>query len=106
MIRSILNPEAQSDPYVWSAVLLAHAAIGAAGWAALSWWSVAVYLAFEVYQALTARRLYAWDTVLDGCGFTCGAVLACGLWTHSTPVIAGAALCCGSIAAAGWSARA
>ena len=45
MIRELLTPEAQADAYVWAAVLLAHAALGAAGWAVVGWAAVAVYLA-------------------------------------------------------------
>lgn len=106
MIRELLTPEAQRDPYAWASVLLAHAALGAAGWAAIGWWAVLVYVAFEVAQAVAARRLYAWDSILDACGFGCGALLASGLWLHDGLQIGGAVTCCAAIAFAGWRARA
>lgn len=106
MIRDLLTPDAQRDPYAWASVLLAHAALGAAGWAAIGWWAVLVYVAFEVAQAVAARRLYAWDSILDACGFGCGALLASGLWLHDGLQIGGAVTCCAAIAFAGWRARA
>lgn len=106
MIRELLTPDSQNDPYAWASVLLAHAAIGAAGWAALSWWSVAVYLAFEAVQAATARRAIYWDSVLDACGFACGAVLACGLWGHDLRLVGAGVAVTACIAIAGWRARA
>lgn len=105
MIREILTPEAQRDPYAWASVLLAHAALGAAGWAAIGWWAVLVYVAFEVAQAVAARRLYAWDSILDACGFACGAALAAGLWRHDLALVAAAVISCAMIAAAGAMAR-
>lgn len=106
MIRELLTPEAQRDPYAWASVLLAHAALGVAGWAAIGWWAVLIYVAFEVAQAVTASRLYAWDSILDACGFSCGALLASGLWLHDGLQIGGAVTCCAAIAFAGWRARA
>ena len=106
MIREILTPEAQRDPYAWASVLLAHAALGAAGWAAIGWWAVLVYVAFEVAQALAARRLYAWDSILDACGFTCGALLGHGLWSHDARLTGAGIAVAACIAVAGWRARA
>ena len=106
MIRDLLTPDAQADPYAWASVLVAHAAIGAAGWAALSWWSVAAYLVFEAVQAAVARRALYWDSILDAYGFSFGALLTSGLWLHDGLQIGGAVTCCAAIAFAGWRARA
>lgn len=105
MIRDLLTPEAQQDAYAWASVLLAHAAMGAAGWAALSWWSVAAYLLFEAAQAAISGRALIWDSILDACGFACGAALAAGLWRHDLALVAAAVISCAMIAAAGAMAR-
>lgn len=105
MIRELLTPEAQPDPYVWAAVLLAHAVLGVAAWALIGWWAVVIYAAFEFVQAVAARCMLWWDSVLDTCGFTCGALLAAALWARSLTVAAAAILICGCIALAGICAR-
>lgn len=56
MIRELLTPDAQDDPYVWSAVLIAHAGVGCAGWVFIGWWAIIAYVAFEIAQAVAARR--------------------------------------------------
>ena len=104
-MRDLLTPEAQRDPYVWSAVLIAHAGLGVAGWAMVGWWAVLVYGAFEAAQALAARRLLFWDSVLDACGFACGALLAASIWAHDGWLSAAAIVACACIAFAGALAR-
>lgn len=105
MIRGVLAPESQKDPYIWSAVLLAHAVLGVSGWALIGWWAVPVYLAFEVVQALAARRFLWWDSVLDACGFACGALLAASLWSHDLAMAGTAIIFCGCICFSGAMAR-
>lgn len=98
MIRELLTPEAQRDPYAWASVLLAHAWIGGAAYPLVGWWLVLIYAAFEVVQAITSRRPLWWDSALDWCAVWLGAE---GVATSShTP--AAAVLC---IAFVGWRAR-
>ena len=105
MIRDLMSPESHDNPYVWSAVLLAHAALGVAGWAIIGWWAVMVYLAFELVQAITARGALWWDSVLDACGFICGALLASSMWARDLPMAATAILVCACICFSGAMAR-
>ena len=106
MIRDLMTPEAQEDPYVWSAVLLAHSVIGVAGWSILGWWAVAVYIAFEAVQAIISIRALWWDSVLDACGFACGALLASSVWAHDLAMAGTAVLVCACICFSGAIARA
>lgn len=105
MMRDLLTPEAQRDPYVWTAVLLAHAGLGVAGWVLIGWSAVLVYGAFEVAQALAARRALWWDSILDACGFAVGVVLVSAAWAHNTTLAFLAIVTIGIIAAAGAGAR-
>ena len=101
MIRDLLTPETQADPYVWAAVLAGHAWLGVAGWLIGGWWSVPVYLLFEAVQALAARRLLIWDSVLDACGFCCGALTAAFLWQHSAGLALQTVAACAAVAVTG-----
>lgn len=105
MIRELLTPDAQDDPYVWSAVLIAHAGVGCAGWVFIGWWAIIAYVAFEIAQAVAARRALWWDSVLDICGFTLGAVLMLGGWSHNIALAAAAVAAIAIISAAGAMAR-
>ena len=73
MIRDLLTPEAHRDPYVWAAVLLAHAWIGGSAYPLAGWWVIVAYAAFERVQALYARKSFVWDSVLDWCAVSLGA---------------------------------
>ena len=88
MIRDLLTPEAHHDPYVWSAVLLAHALIGvgltgaalpligpAAAWIV----SAAYLLLWEGSQLRTARqRGGCWIiAMLDGLADAVGVAMGC-----------------------------
>lgn len=104
MIRSLLTPDAHRDPYVWSAVLMAHFAIGAILWPLVGWWVVFLYAAIELAQAVNVRLL-AWDSVLDWTGVMLGAafvwqVAAGDYWMATAAAVS--ALC---IAAVGWASR-
>ena len=105
MIRDLLTPEAQTSPYVWAAVLLAHFGIGAMLWLAVGLPAIGVYAAFEALQAVVARRALWWDSVLDWCGVVLGALMMG--WAVSGAY--GAALACAAaclcIAAVGYRAR-
>lgn len=105
MIRELLTPEAPSSPYIWSAVLLAHFAIGAMLWLLVGWWAVAIYAGFEVLQALVSRRAIVWDSILDWCAVVLGALVmgfAVGGGFALASACAGACLC---IAVVGWASR-
>ena len=90
MIRELLTPEAQTDAYVWAAVLVAHAGIGVAvlvllasgpvrhPWIAAGLASLA-YAALEALQAILSGTLLLWDSALDWSAVTLGAVLALGI---------------------------
>lgn len=91
-LRDLLIGEAHQDPYVWSAVLLAHAMIGAALFIALgivaaalmgdAWAGVILvvltYWAFETLQILRGASFI--DSLLDWSAVTLGAVAAMALW--------------------------
>lgn len=98
MIRSLLTPEAHRDPYVWAAVLMAHAWIGGEAYAIIGWWMVAAYAVFELAQAAISKRPAWWDSVLDWCAVCLGTAGA----SCSSSWPAAAVLC---IAAAGWMSR-
>lgn len=93
LISDLLTPESQADPYVWGAVMLSHAGIGAALWAILRsperrpWWCVLlatmVYAVFEAIQAVLAGTFLLWDSLLDWSAVGLGAVLAASLWHRS-----------------------
>lgn len=101
MIRDLMTPEAQTDPYVWSAALLAHAAIGVAMWALLGWWALAAYAAFEAVQARVSGVLLIWDSILDWCAVALGACLGWALWSQSTSGALGSVAAVAVIAAVG-----
>lgn len=105
MMRDLLTPEAQQDPYIWAAVLVAHGGLGCAGWVVIGWWAVLVYLAFEAVQALAAGRALWWDSVLDACGFALGAALLSAAWVQNTRLAVAAIFAIAIIAAAGAAAR-
>lgn len=67
MIADLFVPEAQADPYVWSAVLLAHFAIGVClRLFGMKPWIVAFgYAAFEVIQAAVSGAVLPVDSLLD-----------------------------------------
>lgn len=91
-VRDLLIGEAQPDPYVWAAVLWAHAMIGvvlmatvgalAARWLRDDWAGVAVvasvYAVWEVVQ-FTAGAPTS-DCALDWSAVVIGAVLTLALW--------------------------
>lgn len=83
MIRDLLTPEAHRDPYVWAAVLVAHAGIGVALWAFIGGLlTIAMlYAGFEICQMLVNRRAFYWDSVLDWCGIMLGACLGLAIET-------------------------
>lgn len=93
LISDLLTPESQADPYVWGAVMLSHAGIGAALWVILRcperrpWWCVLlamiVYAVFEAMQAVLAGTFLLWDSLLDWSAVSLGAVLAASLWQRS-----------------------
>lgn len=90
MILDLLTPESQENAYVWAAVMLAHAAIGAAMWAALFRAVkrplvvvMIAYAFFEAAQAAISGTLLIWDSVLDWCAVGMGAALAAALWRRS-----------------------
>ncbi|MCV2448885.1 hypothetical protein [Paracoccus sp. DMF] len=98
MIRELLTPEAQRDPYAWASVLLAHAWIGGAAYPLVGWWLVAIYAAFEAVQAVISRRPLWWDSALDWCAVCLGAASV----AYASPWPAAAVL---GIALVGWRAR-
>ena len=91
-IRDLLIGEAHADPYVWAAVLLAHAMIGVflmstlgalvACWLRDGWAGVSVvaslYAAWEVLQF--TKGAPAADCALDWSVVVLGAILALSLW--------------------------
>lgn len=105
MIRDLLTPDAQRDPYAWAAVLVAHAGLGCAGWVLIGWWAVLVYLTFEAVQAVAARQALWWDSVLDACAFAIGAALMAAGWAQDTGLAVLAIVAIAIIAAAGAAAR-
>lgn len=98
MIRNLLSAEAHRDPYVWSAVLLAHFAVGAMMWPAAGVLAVVVYAAFEALQAAVSRRLW-WDSILDWCGVALG----CAFVAYDSNLLAAASAL--TIAATGYATR-
>lgn len=92
------RPEAQRDPYGWLAVFGGHLSIGVALWLAFAWlgpWQ-AVAAASAIYALWEARGAYRhglllWDSLLDWCGVTFGALTAAALWQQLGPLAAG---CC------------
>jgi hypothetical protein len=93
MIQDLLTPEAQSAPYLWAAVMVAHAGIGVALWVMLyrsarqpmanAFLAMIVYAAFEALQAIIANTFLLWDSLLDWSAFSLGTVLAASLWRRS-----------------------
>lgn len=91
-IRFLLIGEAQPDPYVWAAVLLAHAMIGVllmssigllvAKWLRDGWAGVSVvaslYACWEILQLTSGAP--ADDCALDWAAVVLGAILALSLW--------------------------
>ena len=107
MIRDLLTAEAQRDPYVWAAVLVAHAGIGVALWV-LTGSLVAVggiYAGFELVQALTSRRALIWDSLLDWSAVSLGAVLGWALEVGQRPIQMGAIASVAVVAVAGVAVR-
>lgn len=105
MIRELLSADSQGDPYSWASVLLAHAWIGCAGFIAIGWYCIPVYIAFEIIQAAVSRRALVWDCILDACAVCCGALMVY-LWVTSHVLLAVFCICvvlC--IAAVGWAQR-
>ena len=104
-LRDLLIGEAHQDPYVWSAVMLAHAMIGAALFIAIgivvaalmgdAWAGVILvvltYWAFETLQILRGAPFV--DSLLDWSAVALGAVAAMALWTrhgrHAALALAG-----------------
>ena len=111
MIADLLTPEAQADAYVWAAVLVAHAGIGAALWVLVAGWfqrpwfgafmASVLYLGFETVQGLVAGRLLIWDSLLDWSAVTLGALLASAIWAQYSGTAKVVVLAVGMIAAAG-----
>lgn len=79
------TPEAQRDPHVWGAVLIAHAFICLALAALLPWWmAVAIYSAWEAVQwAFFSAE--PWDCSLDWSGGMLGVCVAVALQTGTSP---------------------
>ncbi|MGN7871057.1 hypothetical protein [Paracoccus sp. 22332] len=112
-IRFLLIGEAQRDPYVWGAVLLAHAMIGVflmatmgalvACWLRDGWAGVSViaslYAAWEVLQLTNGAP--AEDCALDWAVVVLGAVLTLFLWQRRAGGTVGAIASILAICAAG-----
>ncbi|HRM75757.1 MAG TPA: hypothetical protein PLI13_13790 [Paracoccus sp. (in: a-proteobacteria)] len=112
LIGELLIPEAQPDPYVWAAVLLAHAAIGAALYAALVGVTrrplmlvALIYAGWEVLQAAASGALLVLDSAVDLSAVMIGAVLALGLWHRRAGVTRLATLAAAIIAIIGYRRR-
>lgn len=105
ILRNLLTAEAQRDPYVWAAVLLAHFALGTMLWLVLGLWAVATYAAFEALQACYSGAALWWDSVLDWCGVALGVAFAVFLWGHNGGEAAACAVAILCIAAVGHTAR-
>lgn len=103
MIRDLLTAEAQRDPYVWAAVLVAHAGIGVALWSIMGHLlAVALlYGAFEIVQAMSSARPLWWDSILDCCGVMLGAMLGWSLSMGNGAIGTAAIVAIGLIAAVG-----
>lgn len=89
------KPDSHRDPYVWTAVLGGHLAIGVALWIACMWghpWAavLAASLLYAAWESWSAAKwgLLLWDSLLDWVGVTFGAFTACGLWLQSWPLAA------------------
>lgn len=76
MIRDLFIAEAQTDPYVWAAVLLAHFAIGVCLRSLGMKLAViaALYIAFEIVQAAVGDTFLLWDSALDFVAVMLGAL--------------------------------
>lgn len=76
MIRELLTPEAQSDPYIWAAVMLAHVAIGMMlRQIGLRLWVIAVaYAAWEALQWAVSGIFLPYDAILDWVAVMLGAI--------------------------------
>lgn len=112
-IRNLLIGEAQPDPYVWAAVLLAHAMIGVflmatigalvSKWLRDDWAGVSVvaslYAAWEILQWSAGAPPY--DCALDWAVVVLGAVLALTLWQRRAVGAVGAVVSILMICAAG-----
>ncbi len=112
LIDELLTPEAQPDPYVWAAVLLAHAAIGAALYAALVGvvrrplvLVALIYAVWEAAQAAVSGTLLIMDSIVDLAAVMIGAVLALGLWHRRAGVARIATLAAAVIAIIGYRRR-
>ncbi|WP_282028121.1 hypothetical protein [Paracoccus marcusii] len=112
-IRNLLIGEAQPDPYVWAAVLLAHAMIGVSlmatigalfgvwlrdGWAGVSV-VASLYAAWEILHG--AAGAPAHHCALDWAVVVLGAVLALCLWERRAVGTVGAVVSIFAICFAG-----
>lgn len=73
------TPDAQADPYAWSATLLGHAFIGVALAAVFPWWLPVV--SYAAWEALQWRKYGAgpWDCLLDWSAVSLGVCVAVAL---------------------------
>ena len=97
------TPDAQRDPYAWSATLLAHAFIGVALASLLPW--VVPVLSYAAWEAVQWRRYgaNAADCLLDWCAVSLGVCLAVALSVGHSAV--GSVLALGIILLVGVRAR-
>lgn len=107
MIRDLLTAESQRDPYVWAAVLVAHAGIGVALWVITGSLVAAggLYAGFELVQAVTSRRALWWDSLLDWSAVSLGAVLGWALEAGDRPIQIAVLVSIAVVAAVGAGAR-
>lgn len=76
LLKDFLRAEDHKDPYVWGAVFLAHAFIGAAGWVFLGMGVVPVYLVILAAQGMIAGKLDVTDAAFDLIATAGGGLLA------------------------------
>lgn len=112
MIGELLTPEAQASAYVWAAVLLAHAAIGVALYAALVGAArrplalvALIYAGWEALQAAVSGTLLVLDSAVDLAAVMIGATLALGLWHRRAGLTRIATLAAAVIALIGYRRR-
>ena len=111
MILDLLTPESHENAYIWAAVMLAHAAIGAAMWAVMlridrrpgiaAFLAMILYGMFEAFQAMVSGVFLFWDSLLDWCAVGLGATLAAALWGPSIAAMRAAVLAAGIIVLVG-----